>query len=138
MRIITFWKLLLILVLTYTPALSFDEADLKKFLAVPICEGCDLSGADLIGAYLPYANLEGADLSGAKLGDADLEEANLSGANLRKVKVPGANFSGADLSTAIWGYTADLSTAISINTDNFYGAILCKTLTPWGEDNSGC
>jgi len=55
---IIFWKLLLILVLTNTPALSFYEADLKKFLAGHVCDECDLSGA----TNLPLSNLEGADL----------------------------------------------------------------------------
>jgi len=58
----------------------------------------------------------GVDLSGANLIDAKLNGADLKNANL----------GGLDLSTAqVRNATVDL-------------AILCKTLTPWGEDNSGC
>ena len=42
----------------------------------------DLHGANLIGAYLPKANLAGADLSGANLLMANFPEANLSNAFL--------------------------------------------------------
>ena len=97
-------------------AIAFDETDLKKFKALNRCIGCDLNGANLeeglwIGASLWNANLIGANLSGANLSGADLES---------------ANFSGADLSTTF---------LTNVNLDS---AILCKTLTPWGEDNSGC
>ena len=51
-----------------------------------------LSGADLSGANLRYANLRGADLSGA-----NLRYANLSGANLRDANLSGADLSGANL-----------------------------------------
>lgn len=75
----------------------------------------DLSGADLAGAILPFANLKRlnmseADLSRAHLGGANLAKSylsctNLSGANLNGVNLSGAdlfeaNLSGADLTRA--------------------------------------
>ncbi len=44
--------------------------------------GADLSGADLLFANLSGANLTSADLSGANLTSADLSGANLTSANL--------------------------------------------------------
>ncbi len=55
-------------------------------------EADNLSGADLSGADLRYADLSGAGLSGA-----DLRYANLSGANLSGADLSGANLSGARL-----------------------------------------
>lgn len=75
----------------------------------------DLSGAELAGAVLPFANLNRlnlseADLSRAHLGGANLAKSylsctNLSGANLNSVNLDGAdlfeaNLSGADLTHA--------------------------------------
>jgi uncharacterized protein YjbI with pentapeptide repeats len=75
----------------------------------------DLSGAELAGAILPFANLKRlniseADLSRANLGGANLAKSylsctNLSGANLNSVNLSGAdlfeaNLSGADLTRA--------------------------------------
>ena len=85
---IIFCKLLLILVLTYTPALSFDEVDLKKFLAIEKCFGCDLSGANLSGANLSGADLYGTDLSGADLRGAKMKHADLSSSIFCKTQTP--------------------------------------------------
>ena len=65
----------------------------------------NLSGADLPGANLPWADLSRADLSGANLpwadlSRADLSRADLSGANLSRADLSGADLSGADLSGA--------------------------------------
>ncbi len=113
-------------------AAAFDQADIEKLKEVNRCESCDLSGADLTGVNLAYAelpkadlshanlagvqlgqanlsgaNLSGADLTGAKLNMANLKEANLSGARLPEARLyraelDGANLSGADLSDALW------------------------------------
>ena len=52
---------------------------------------------------------------------ADLKRANVSGANLSGANLSEANLSGAKLRNTILD-----------------GAILCKTKTPWGIDNSNC
>ena len=53
----------------------------------------------------------GVDISGKDLSHKDLTEADLGEANLRKANL------------------------IEVNLDS---AIKCKTIFPWGEDNSGC
>ena len=89
--------------------------------------GADLKGANLTGANLSQADLTGADLKGANLIRADLSYANLKGAdlsyaNLTVAKLTGANLTGANMK----------------NIRNLDSAIKCKTIFPWGEDNSGC
>ena len=64
------------------------------------CNRCELSGRNLSGATLTYANLGGADLRGVKLEGANLGGANLGGADLRGVKPEGANLRGANLGGA--------------------------------------
>ena len=59
-----------------------------------------LSGADLSGANLIYADLSRANLSGADLSRANLIYADLSEANLREANLIYADLSGADLSYA--------------------------------------
>ena len=59
----------------------------------------------------------GCDLSGADLSNFELLSANLEGADLS-----GANFESAEMK----------------NVENLDKAKLCKTIMPWGEDNSGC
>src|SRR5229473_3600943 len=72
-------------------AAYLNEADLSRAI---------LSEADLSGAYLDEANLGGAYLRGAILGGAILRGANLSGANLRGFNLGGANLGGANLGGA--------------------------------------
>ena len=63
----------------------------------------DLSGANLRGADLSYADLSGANLRGADLSYADLSDANLRGADLSYANPSGANLSGArNLNTISW------------------------------------
>ena len=82
------------------------------------------------------ANLTGADLRGANLTRADLRGANLTRADLRGANLRGADFTGANLSGAnLTGL--DLSRA-NLRNANLKNAFLCKTQTPWGEDNSAC
>ena len=107
-------------------AIAFDETDLKKLEALGNCEGCDLSEANLSEADLRYVKLVEANLSGANLRFSVLENANLMNANLENANLNGADLSGAKLEGA------DL-----VRWD-LGDAFLCKTLTPWGEDNSGC
>jgi len=54
-----------------------------------------LTGADLSGAYLIWANLSGADLSGANLNGANLSRADLSNTNLSEAYLNNADLSGA-------------------------------------------
>ena len=122
---------------------AFDETHLKKLKALNACVGCDLSKAKLIGADLSGANLTGADLRGAFFWNTNLSRANLSKADLRKAdfriwseRPSGANLSGANLNGADLS-GVDLSTTVLWNA-KLDGAILCKTKTPWGEENSGC
>lgn len=65
---------------------------------------------------------------------ADLRKTNFSGADLRNAKLEwtklrGANLSGADLTDAIIKFEI---------TENLDIAILCKTQTSSGEQNSDC
>lgn len=59
--------------------------------------GADLRGADLTKSYLSETNLCNADLSNANLSGADLFEANLGGSNLYQTRLSKANLNGADL-----------------------------------------
>jgi len=105
---------------------EYFERDMQRFLdifgIIIVCillfsvDSSILIKTDLSNAILSYAQMRKANLLGANLLDADLRMADLRGANLTE----------ADLSTA------NLSHA------NMEGAIFCNTLTPWGEDNSGC
>ena len=134
-------KGLLLIVAFCVSAQGADEMSLMKFKATNDCQGCDLIGANLnrfveivgdqgaklIGTNLTNANLKHADLEGAKLflanlDGADLTKANLEGANLLRANLRGANLEGAKLK--------DVS--------GLDKAKLCKTIMPWGEDNSGC
>ena len=69
---------------------AFSEEDLKKLKATEICEGCDLSEANL--GRIPISicvrcNLSGANLAFANLRGAVLTEANLSGAFFWRLSV---------------------------------------------------
>ena len=91
----------LLIILTTTLALvtvvagsaqADSASDLQKLLTTNRCEGCDLSGVNLIGIDLSNAQLQGAKLNAANLSGADL-----SGANLTKVSAVGTSFVGANL-----------------------------------------
>ena len=70
-----------------------------------ILRGADLRGAEfeLIGAYLPGANLSEANLRGADLRGANLTGADLTGANLIDADLRGAGLYRADLRGANLG-----------------------------------
>lgn len=116
------------LILAGGPLMAIDETDLRTLLTGrPVCQGCnlsradlssknlrgarlrqtdlteaDLSGSNLVSAYFTCAVLEGADLRNANLQwanlvDADLRGTDLRGADLSKTDLTGAQFAGARL-----------------------------------------
>ncbi len=84
-------------------------------------QGADLSGANLLKAYLPSVNLRGANLQ-----EADLRGAKLQGANLCSVYLSGAKLNVADLRQTDLSY-ARLATTNQYGA-NFYGATLNTTV----------
>ena len=87
-----------------------EREEIEKILAKhklwllgdPEGERADLSGADLVGRLLTFADLSGADLSGADLRStslslADLTDANLQDADLTSTILSGTYLGGADL-----------------------------------------
>ena len=60
----------------------------------------NLSGAELIGTFMPLVDISGADLSNADLSGAGLTQALLIGVNLQGAKLSGVNMFGANLSSA--------------------------------------
>ena len=137
---------LLFITLLIFPNLTFgaNKKHLKYFEKhnYEKCRRCDLIGHNFTntsfpdGIYLVGANLNRANLSGANLKDANLTGANLRGANLRGADLTDADLTDADLTFAdLTG--ADLTGAAIKNWD-ITAAIFCKTITPWGVDNSGC
>ena len=91
-------KLFLIsaLLLVASNGWAYNETDLAKFKALNVCEGCDLSGANLQGTgndVLEFrrfsgANLSFANLSGVNLTTSKLKKAKLDGAKYCKTKMP--------------------------------------------------
>lgn len=118
------------------PAQAFNPDDVDQLVNEYFCPECDLSGADLHGAFLPGSLLVGADLSGA-----DLHEANLSGADLDNVNLTGANLDYADLAGAIL-FEANLTGAsleetfllqADLDNANFENATMPYTIMPDGS-----
>ena len=97
------------------------KKSLKKLISTGNCKECPFVGVDISGKDLKNKDLTGADLRSANLTGANLTEADLRGANLNRAVLRKANLTEADLRGA------DLDSAIK-----------CKTIFPWGEDNSGC
>ena len=64
----------------------------------------------------------GVDISGKDLSHKDLTGADLRDADLTKAYLIEADLTGANMK----------------NIRNLDSAIKCKTIMPWGEDNSGC
>ena len=113
------------------------KKNIMKLKATGSCVKCTLTGADLNGANLKEADLEGAylrdaDLNGADLSGANLQEVNLSGANLQGANLQGANLQGTNLQGA------NLKRINLKDVENLGDAILCKTITSWGEENKDC
>ena len=97
------------------------KKSLKKLISTGNCKECPFVGVDISGKDLKNKDLGGAHLGGANLSQANLEGANLTGVTLTGVTLFDVNLTGANLSQA-----------------NLDSAIKCKTIFPWGEDNSGC
>ena len=118
-------------------ASGFRADNIIKLKETGNCQKCDLWNANLewanlteaklYQANLTKANLRGADLPGADVSGANLEGANLTGAFLFQATLKGANLTKANLTGANMK-----------NIRNLDSAIKCKTIMPWGEDNSGC
>ena len=83
---------------------------------------------------MQYAKLKRADLRGANLNGADLRKANFFGADLRNAKLEWTKLRGTNLSEA---NLTDAMIKFEIN-ENLDIAILCKTKTSSGEQNSDC
>ena len=90
---------------------SGQSAEVEK-IVTKLKETGNCIRCTLTGADLKGANLKGADLTMAYLYKADLTGANLTG--------------------------ADLTEATMKDIKNLNSAIQCKTIMPWGEENSGC
>ena len=76
-----------------TSASAFEPDDLQKLKDTGDCVECDLTDANLEGAFLFAADLRGAylfsaDLSGANLKDAYLQYAKMNGAILCNTIMP--------------------------------------------------
>jgi hypothetical protein len=109
-----------------------------------VCQGADLSGADLdnvwlTGADLSYANLTGTALRGAImekifLDGATLTQASLIDADLTEAFLRGADLSYADFQGAILRY-ADM-TGANLSGADFTGATFLDTTCPDGSEVS--
>ena len=113
------------------------KKSLRKLILTGNCKECPFVGVDISGKDLSHKDLTGADLSKANLSQADLKFANLTGADLTKADLTGANLIRANLNGADLTF-ANLKGANIKNIRNLDSAIKCKTIMPWGEDNSGC
>ena len=88
------------------PVKAARPGDVKRLLKTNDCQGCDLSGANLVGADLSYSKLQNADLrhanlDGANLSQSDLRHANLDGASLKNANLIAVDFRGAALTNVI-------------------------------------
>ena len=79
---------------------TFNGEDLEKLKTTGNCAGCDLRGANLVGAEIDGADLTRADLSYSELVDADLTGANLTEVSLSGADLTGTNFTEANLTEA--------------------------------------
>jgi uncharacterized protein YjbI with pentapeptide repeats len=117
-------------IIGYSPFADFHKTDVSSRPGnwkagiddTELVTGADLGGrnlryAEASRAFLVMADLHNADLYGAILVGAHLEGANLAGANLDTADLTGANFKAADLTAA------SLQEAILIDAD-LRGAIL--------------
>ncbi len=116
MRIIPSSALAIAVLMTASPSMAADPAQVAQLNQSGKCPKCDLSGADLSFANLTGANLIGANLSGTNLRGATLEGADLSGANLAGVNLKFSHLKNANLKGA-----------------NLIGAKYCRTTMPDGK-----
>lgn len=108
---------------TYAQTLS----PIEQLRNTRICQGCDLSNADLKGLDLSNVDLSGAKLGNADLSGANLTNANLSGADLYLTKfsnanLKGVNFSGANVKGAAFA-GADLSGSTLVDANFSYATL---------------
>ena len=113
------------------------KKSLRKLILTGNCKECPFVGVDISGKDLSHKDLTGANLKGADLTKADLTGANLIRADLTKADLTGANLMRANLNGADLTF-ANLKGANMKNIRNLDSAIKCKTIMPWGEENSGC
>ena len=113
------------------------KKSLRKLILTGNCKECPFVGVDISGKDLSHRDLTGADLSKANLSQADLTGANLIRADLTKADLTEANLIRANLNGADLTF-ANLKGANMKNIRNLDSAIKCKTIMPWGEENSGC
>lgn len=86
-------------------AYRMEGNNIKRTLRAAVCEGVDLTGADLRNKQLFDVDLHGANLAGvyfngANLTGADLRGANLTGAVLDDARLRDASLDDADLTGA--------------------------------------
>ena len=77
-------------------ATAANPDHVAAFLKTHVCQGCDLSGANLGGVQAP-----GAKLANANLANATFYGGNLRGADLSGAMLDGANFEMVDLAGAV-------------------------------------
>jgi uncharacterized protein YjbI with pentapeptide repeats len=122
---------------------ELSELDLSRtdFSGVDL-EGSTFGLSTMIAVKFTDANLKGVIFDASDLTEADFSNADLRGAMFSGVDLTGAVFDGAKLDKNTTFKTVDLSNArldkaIIVET-NFTDTILCKTMTPWGQDDGGC
>ena len=101
---------------TGVPRKSVLAVDTAKQILISTgrCIGCDLTSANLYGAYLPNANLANANLTKADLSSANMTKADLTNANLYGGYLRNANLDSANLINASLAW-ANLTNAILTN-----------------------
>jgi uncharacterized protein YjbI with pentapeptide repeats len=87
------------------------------------CEGCNLSGGNLLQAFMAENRLNNANLSGANLLQADLEKTDLTGANLDGANVFQTKLAFSNLKQASLAGT-------NVFQSDFSGAILTRAAMP--------
>jgi uncharacterized protein YjbI with pentapeptide repeats len=114
--------------------ITYNPADLDRFINTNQCPHCDLSGAAIGGnhskALLAGANLTGfmtdpvilsySDLSGANLSHASLSNANLSYASFQNAFIIQARFCGSNMEFA--DFTGAIINDADFSFADLYGA----------------
>jgi len=125
--------------ITGTPVVSLNSADLTGAWVTSLLTDADLQYAILTRAHLKNAVLENADLQYAALTRADLENAvlenaNLTGAQLENANVAGANLKGANLTGA---HVENIDLANAVLTDAFLSYVDFTGVNLRGADLKG-
>jgi uncharacterized protein YjbI with pentapeptide repeats len=106
--------------------MQIDKSERIESVSGANLDGRNLNYADMTGAFLVKANFRNASLQKAYLGYASLQKANLWLANLQKANLSGANLQEADLGFANL-QEADLY-RVNLQEANLSGAHLQKAL----------